>query len=57
MPVMRCTEKGKPGYRWGNGGKCYTYTPNNTASESAAKLKAAKQGFIISKSSGEKFKP
>jgi len=47
----------KPGWKYGQGGKCYTYIPGNKKSETAAKLKAIKQGFIIAKSSGEEFKP
>ena len=39
MPVQRCTENGKSGYRWGSKGKCYT-GPD-------AKQKAAKQGRAI----------
>ena len=57
MPLMRCKEDNKPGWKYGNSGKCYVYIAGNKKSESAAKLKAIKQGFIIAKSSGEKFKP
>lgn len=57
MPLKRCKLKNKPGWKYGNSGKCYVYTAGNKASESTAKLKAIKQGFIIAKSSGEKFKP
>ncbi|MFZ7121765.1 MAG: hypothetical protein ACOWWH_12565 [Eubacteriaceae bacterium] len=39
MPVKKCTNKGKTGYKWGNMGKCYTGT--------SAKAKAAKQGIAI----------
>jgi len=39
MPVQRCTKNGKPGWRWGKSGKCYT--------GSGAKAKAAKQGAAI----------
>lgn len=24
MPLMRCTSKGKSGWKWGKSGKCYT---------------------------------
>lgn len=57
MPLKRCRSKDKSGWKYGNSGKCYTYTAGSKASESAAKLKAIKQGFIIAKSSGEKFEP
>lgn len=55
MPLQKCTLDKKPGWRWGESGKCYTYKPGNKKSEAAAKLKAAKQGFATAKSSGEKF--
>ncbi|MBA7584473.1 hypothetical protein ES708_26428 [subsurface metagenome] len=57
MPIMKCRKGNKPGYRWGNSGFCYTYEAGNKASESVARLKAAKQGAAIHVSSGEKFKP
>lgn len=57
MPLKRCKLENKPGWKYGNSGKCYVYTAGNKASESTAKLKAIKQGFIVAKSSGEKFKP
>lgn len=44
MPVGSCSSDGKPGFRWGNEGKCYTYTPGNKASMKAARMKANKQG-------------
>jgi len=47
MPVQRCQKNGKPGYRWGTEGKCYTYTPNNKSSRERAKNKAAEQGQAI----------
>ena len=54
MPLMKCSEDGKPGWKYGEQGKCYTYTPGNEASNKAAKLKAAKQGVAISSRTGEK---
>ena len=39
MPVKRCTSRGKPGYKWGDKGKCYTGP--------GARAKAAKQGRAI----------
>ena len=60
MPLKRCQvkkdNKTLSGWQYGSG-KCYTYKAGDKASESAAKLLAIKQGFIIAKSSGEKFKP
>jgi len=47
MPVMKCTVNGRPGWKWGQSGKCYTYTPHNKKSREQAKAKAAKQGRAI----------
>jgi len=48
MPVMSCRSKGKPGYKYGESGKCYTYTAGNTQSRVAARNRAEKQGRAIS---------
>ena len=47
MPIQRCRLKGKPGFKWGNDGKCYTYTPGDKAGLERAKNKAAKQGQAV----------
>lgn len=47
MPVQRCMLDGKPGYRWGEHGRCYTYTPGNARSQMRARLKAEAQGAAI----------
>jgi hypothetical protein len=47
MPVEKCQAGGKPGYRWGKEGKCYTYTPGNERSQKNARVKAAVQGRAI----------
>ncbi len=47
MPVMPCQENNRPGYKWGEQGKCYTYEPNNPASRLQARLKAEAQGRAI----------
>ncbi len=54
MPVNRCQSGGKPGYKWGDAGKCYTYTPGDSSSEEAAKDKARRQGQAIIAGGGEK---
>lgn len=54
MPVGKCTEGGKPGYRWGESGKCFTYTPDNKQSQAAAKMKAIKQGLAVAYRTGTK---
>lgn len=55
MPVQSCTEEGKPGYKYGESGKCYTYTAGNETAKKAAKLKAIRQGVAESYSTGKKF--
>jgi hypothetical protein len=40
MPVQRCQEGGKSGWRWGKQGKCYI-------GGKEAKKKALKQGYAI----------
>lgn len=47
MPVQSCSENGKPGYKWGDAGKCYTYNPDSESSKAAAKKKALSQGIAI----------
>jgi hypothetical protein len=47
MPVNSCSSGEKPGFKWGDSGKCYTYTPNNEKSMSEAKRKATIQGIAI----------
>lgn len=45
MPVVRCQSNGKPGYKWGPSGKCYTYSSEQGAA--AARAKAERQGRAI----------
>ena len=47
MPVQKCQSAGKPGYKWGKAGKCYTYEPGNTAQRKEAKRRAYIQGYAI----------
>lgn len=47
MPVQRCTLDAKPGWRFGDAGKCYVYTAGDNASEAAAKKQAIAQGLAI----------
>jgi hypothetical protein len=47
MPVQECNLEEKPGYQWGDGGKCYTYTPGDEESRKDAKRKAYVQGYAI----------
>jgi hypothetical protein len=43
MPVMRCTNGGKPGWKCGDSGRCYPYTSGDAASEKRAKKRAIDQ--------------
>lgn len=45
MPVQTCQQNGKPGYKWGKTGKCYTYS--NKQEKASAFDKAAKQGRAV----------
>ncbi len=47
MPVQECQSDGQPGYRWGEEGKCYTYTPSDEESRKAARAKAERQGRAV----------
>ena len=47
MPLTRCTENGKPGWKWGASGACYTYAKGNAKSEAQAKEKAMAQSRAI----------
>lgn len=52
MPIMRCQLKGKPGFKYGVTGKCYTYKKNDKRSMAAARARARSQGQAIEKSKG-----
>ena len=45
MPVKECESNGKPGLKWGDSGKCYTYTPKDEVSRKKAKKSAITQGI------------
>lgn len=47
MPVESCVLNGKPGFRWGKQGKCYTYKSGDTASRARARAQAARQGRAV----------
>lgn len=47
MPVRECQENDKPGYKWGEQGKCYTYNPNNEGQRRKAKQYATIQGYAV----------
>jgi hypothetical protein len=45
MPVQACQADGRPGWRWGEQGKCYPYPPGDEAASNQAKKKAYLQGY------------
>ena len=45
MPINSCSNSGKPGYKWGEQGMCYTYAEGNDQSMKQAKNKARLQGI------------
>lgn len=47
MPVQACESDGKPGYRWGERGHCYTYTPGDEDERERARALAERQGRAI----------
>ena len=47
MPLKRCEDDGKPGWKWGDAGKCYTFTAGDEASETAARKKAMAQAAAM----------
>jgi hypothetical protein len=47
MPVKQCQDNGNPGFKWGDMGKCYTYSPDNEGSKRNARKKALTQGLAI----------
>lgn len=53
MPVQECELNGKPGFKWGQEGHCYTYTTGNESSKAKAKSAAHAQGVAIIRSGGK----
>lgn len=47
MPIRQCRIDNKPGYKWGQQGKCYDYNPNDEQSKYQAKKSAISQGIAI----------
>lgn len=50
---MSCSKGGKPGYKWGKAGKCYTYTKGSASGAANARAKAKKQGAAIHAAEGK----
>lgn len=53
MPVVVCTREGRPGYKYGQKGYCYTYTRGDEKGRKKAKQKAYLQGAAIEANTGE----
>jgi phage head maturation protease len=47
MPLNRCQDDGKPGWKWGDAGTCYTYASGDESSEAAARKKAMAQAAAM----------
>ncbi len=47
MPVKECNNEGRPGYKWGDSGACYTYSPGDETGRRRAQMKARMQGQAI----------
>jgi phage head maturation protease len=47
MPLKRCQDDDQPGWKWGDSGKCYTYTRGNEESETEARKKAMAQAAAM----------
>lgn len=47
MPINDCSSNGKPGYKWGDSGKCYIYTPGDEQSRKDARRKVLNQALAI----------
>jgi len=43
MPIRSCQKDGEPGYKYGDEGTCYPYTPGDEKSRMKAKKKAEEQ--------------
>ncbi len=54
MPVQACQLNSKNGFKYGESGKCYTYSEGNEQSKKAARVKAALQGRAIEASKNKK---
>jgi hypothetical protein len=47
VPTKRCAAGGKPGWKWGEGGRCYTYAAGDDAGSKLARRKAVNQGIAM----------
>lgn len=54
MPVEICMLNGKPGFKFGQFGRCYTYNAGDSTARKNARAKALKQGQAIKSSQNQK---
>lgn len=47
MPIKRCKSNGKLGFKFGDTGKCFTYTTGDKSSRERARRQAEAQGRAI----------
>ena len=47
MPLKKCQTNNEPGWKWGDSGFCYRYTPNSKSSETRARKRALAQALAI----------
>jgi hypothetical protein len=47
LPIQSCQSENKPGFKYGDSGKCYTYDPKNIGQKNKAKKSAILQGIVI----------
>jgi hypothetical protein len=48
MPLQRCEQDGRPGWKWGATGACFTYAPGSLSAENIARKNAMAQAVAIS---------
>lgn len=54
MPIKECNENGKPGWKFGDDGTCFTYDPGSAGGSAVAKAKAATQAAAPAKATNKK---
>ena len=58
MPIERCQAGGRPGFKFGPQGKCFTYLPGDKSGMAVARNRAEAQGRAINAAGGKaKSKP
>lgn len=57
MPVQPCQKNMLPGFKFGKGGKCFTYKPGDEKARARAREKAARQGRAIKASQARRGRP